>query len=151
MRLQSAIFTMDDALLLSGTPEERGALEKVLALFKMEGIWLGAVTAQESECAQRQLARAGLAPYFRFVLSEGIALCGADSGTMFERAMRRLRSQKGDTVVFSASLCAIENAKAAGFRTVAVRAGADEEGWEALRAAATESLADYSELLEGEA
>lgn len=150
MRLQSAIFTMDDALLLSGTPEEREALEKVLSLFKMEGVWLAAVTAQEGERAQRQLDAARLASYFRFVLSEYVALCKADSGTMFERAMRRLRSQKGDTVVFSASLRAIENAKAAGFRTVAIRAGADEETWRAMCAAAEECLADYGELLEKE-
>lgn len=149
MRLQSAIFTMDDALLLSGGKEEREELEKVLALFKMEGVWFGAVTAQEGESAQRQLAEAGLAPYFRFVLSESVALCKSDSGTMFERAMRRLRSQKGDTVVFSASLRAIESAKAAGFRTVAIRAGAEEENWEAMKNAATESLERYGELLQG--
>lgn len=151
MRLQSAIFTMDDALLLTQTAQERETLEKVLALFKMEGVWLAAVTAQEDECAQRALSQAGLAGYFRAVLSERVALCKADSGTMFERAMKRLRSQKGDTVVFTASLSAVEQAKAAGFRTVAIRAGAAEENWEAMKAAATESLASYGELLEKEA
>lgn len=149
MRLQSAIFTMDDALLLTQAAQEREELEKVLALFKMEGVWLAAVTAQEDECARRALSQAGLAGYFRVVLSERVALCKADSGTMFERAMRRLRSQKGDTVVFSASLRAIESAKAAGFRTVAIRAGAEEENWEAMKSAATESLERYGELLQG--
>ncbi len=146
MRLQSAIFTMDDTLF---TPSGQAceALDKALALFKMEGVWMGAVTAQSAEDAQRALERAGLASYFRFVLTERVALCPADSGTMFERAMKRLHSQKADTVVFSGSLRAIENAGAAGFRTVAVR-GADAAGWDALRAAADEALTGYGELLE---
>ena len=85
MRLQSAIFTLEDTLF---TPDgaAREGLDKALALFKMEGVWLGAVTALSAEDAQKALDRAGLAPYFRFVLTERVALCPADSGTMFERA-----------------------------------------------------------------
>lgn len=146
MRLQSAIFTMDDCLFDPATGAARAALDKVLALFKMEGVWLGAVTALSAEDAQKALDHTGLAPYFRFVLTERVALCPADSGTMFERAMKRLHSQKADTVVFSGSLAAIENAKAAGFRTVAVRGGNDAD-WDAMRAAAAESLDRYGDLL----
>lgn len=146
MRLQSAIFTLEDTLF---TPDgaAREDLDKVLALFKMEGVWLSAVTALGADEAQRALERAGLAPYFRFVLTERVALCPYDSGTMFERAMRRLHAQKTDTVVFSGSLAAIEHAKTAGLRTVAVR-GADGAEWDAMRAAATESLTGYGELLD---
>ena len=146
MRLQSAIFTMDDCLFDPATGAARAALDKALALFKMEGVWLGAVTALSAEDAQKALDRAGIAPYFRFVLTERVALCPADSGTMFERAMKRLHSQKADTAVFSGSLAAIENAKTAGFRTVAVRGGNDAD-WDAMRAAATESLDRYGDLL----
>ena len=81
------------------------------------------------------------------MLTESVALCKADSGTMFERAMKRLHSQKDDTIVFSGSLAAIQNAKDAGFRTVAVRGGAEEEVWRAMRTAAAQSLENYSELL----
>ena len=146
MRLQSAIFTMDDSLFDPQTGAAYPDLDKVLALFKMEGVWLGTVTARSTEDAQRALERAGLAPYFRFVLTERVALCPADSGTMFERAMKRLHSQKADTVVFSGSLTAIENAKAAGFRTVAVRVGS-AANQDAMRAAAAESINRYSDLL----
>ena len=145
MRLQSAIFTVEDTL-FTPSGQAREGLDKVLALFKMEGVWLGAVTALRAGDAQRALERAGLAPYFRFVLTEDTALCPRDSGTMFERAMKRLRSQREDTVVFSGSLRAIEGARAAGFRTVAVR-GAAGQDWEALRAAASGELTDYRELL----
>lgn len=147
MRLQSAIFTLDDALLSPAALAERDALDKALSLFKMEGVWLGAVTAQDDAAAQAALAACGLAPYFRFVLTERVALCPAESETMFRRAMKRLHGTKDDTVVFTASLAALRGAREAGLRTVAVRLGADEETWRALCAAATQSLSSYAELL----
>ena len=147
MRLQGAIFTMDDTLFLPGTSEARADLDKALALLKMEGVWLGAVTALRAEEAQRALEQAGLSSYFRFVLTEDIALCKVDSATMFERAMKRLHSQKDDTIVFSGSLAAIQNAKDAGFRTVAVQGSAGAADWSTMQQLATQSLAQYSELL----
>ena len=95
----------------------REGLDKALSLFKME------------------------------VLTESVALCKADSGTMFERAMKRLHSQKDDTIVFSGSLAAIQNAKDAGFRTVAVQGSAGAADWSTMQQLATQSLAQYSELL----
>lgn len=67
MRLQSAIFTLGDTLF---TPDgaAREGLDKALSLFKMEGVWLGAVTALSAEDAQKALEKAGLNSYFRFVL-----------------------------------------------------------------------------------
>ena len=76
--------------------------------------------AQRGDGAQRggrakALEKAGLSSYFRFVLTESVALCKADSGTMFERAMKRLHSQKDDTIVFSGSLAAIQKREGRGF------------------------------------
>ena len=146
MRLQSAVFTLEDTLF---TPDgaAREGLDKALSLFKMEGVWLGAVTSMRAEDAQRALDRAGLSSYFRFVLTESVALCGVYSGTMFERAMKRLHSDKPDTVVFAGRLNAIQNAKEAGFRTVAVRGAAGEDEWQAMKAAATETLERYEDYL----
>ena len=58
MRLQSAIFTLDDTLF---TPDgaAREGLDKALSLFKMEGVWLGAVTALSAEDAQKRSKRRG--------------------------------------------------------------------------------------------
>ena len=138
MRLQSAIFTLGDTLF---TPDgaAREGLDKALSLFKMEGVWLGAVTALSAEDAQKALEKAGLNSYFRFVLTESVALCKADSGTMFERAMKRLHSQKDDTIVFSGSLAAIPNA--------AVQGSAGAADWSTMQQLATQSLENYSELL----
>ena len=121
MRLQSAIFTLGDTLF---TPDgaAREGLDKALSLFKMEGVWLGAVTALSAEDAQKALEKAGLNSYFRFVLTESVALCKADSGTMFERAMKRLHSQKDDTIVFSGSLATRRTRVFAPWRCREVRA-----------------------------
>ena len=146
MRLQSAVFVLEDTLLAPDGSAREG-LDKVLSLFKMEGVWLGAVTALRADEAQKALKRAGLSSYFRFVLTEDVALCKVDSGTMFERAMKRLHGQKDDTAVFSGSLSAIQNAKDAGFRTVAVQGSAGAADWSTMQQLATQSLAQYSELL----
>ena len=105
------------------------------------------MTAPRAEDAEKALEKAVLHSYFRFVLTESVALCKADSGTMFERAMKRLHSQKDDTIVFSGSLAAIQNAKAPGFRTVAVQGSAGAADWSTMQQLATQSLAQYSELL----
>ena len=67
MRLQSAIFTLGDALF---TPDgaAREGLDKALSLFKMEGVWLGAVTALSAEDAQKALEKAGPGSYTHLTL-----------------------------------------------------------------------------------
>lgn len=147
MRLQSAIFMLEDTLLRDdGTARE--GLDKVLAIFKMESVWLYAVTEKTHAEGEAELKRAGLFDYFRGVLSEEIARCPYDSGTMFERAMKRMLSDKQDTVVFAGHLAAIENAKKAGFRTVAVAGSADAPEWAKMTALATETLEHYGDYLE---
>lgn len=146
MRLQSAIFMLEDTL-LRGDGTAREGLDKVLSIFKMESVWLYAVTANTHAEGEAELKRAGLSDYFRGVLSEDVACCPHDSGTMFERAMKRLLSDKQDTVVFAGRLAAIENAKEAGFRTVAVSGAADAEEWNKMAALATETLERYEDYL----
>ena len=146
MRLQSAIFMLEDTL-LRGDGAAREGLDKVLSIFKMESVWLYAVTGKTRAEGERALRQAGLSDYFRGVLSAEIARCPYDSGTMFERAMKRLLSEKADTVVFAGRLAAIEHARDAGFRTVAVSGAADADEWAKMTAVATESLTRYEDYL----
>ena len=140
MRLQSAIFTLPDALLDGGTL--RPGADKVLSILKMESVWLYAVTALDRAEAQALLRSAGIEGDFRGLLTEREAGCAVCSGTMLEKAMRRLRSQKADTVVFTGTLALVETAKAAGFRAVAVGGAAEEDVRpRRLRAAALRGLA----------
>ena len=118
MRLQSAIFTFPDALLDGGAL--RPGADKVLSILKMESVWLYAVTALDRAEAQALLRSAGIEGDFRGLLTEREAGCAVCSRTMLEKAMRRLRSQKADTVVFTGTLALVETAKKAGFRAVAV-------------------------------
>ena len=66
---------------------------------------------------------------------------------MLEKAMRRLRSQKADTVVFAGTAEAVHAAKNAGLRAVAVGGSADGSEWQAMCAAADYELRDYADWL----
>ena len=61
--------------------------------------------------------------------------------------MRRLRSQKADTVVFAGTLALVETAKKAGFRAVAVGGAAGEDEWRQMCALADYELPHYEDWL----
>lgn len=145
MRLQSAIFYLPEALLDNG--QCRAGAEKVLSILKMESVWMYAVTALPRATAEEQLECAGLRGFFHGVLSEADALCSLYSETMLEKAVRRLRTQRVDTVVFAATREGVETAKRARFRAVAVGGCADEDEWAAMCAAADYVLASYADWL----
>ena len=73
MRLQSAIFTLPDALLDGGAL--RPGADKVLSILKMESVWLYAVTALDRAEAQALLCSAGIEGDFRGLLTEREAGC----------------------------------------------------------------------------
>ena len=145
MRLQSAIFTLPDALFDGGAL--RPGADKVLSILKMESVWMYAVTALERSEAEALLRSAGIAGDFKGLLTEGETGCAVHSEAMLEKAMRRLRSQKADTVVFTGALTGVETAKAAGFRAVAVGGAAGEDEWREMCAAADYELPRYEDWL----
>ena len=83
MRLQSAIFTLPDALLDGGAL--RPGADKVLSILKMESVWLYAVTALDRAEAQALLRSAGIEGDFCGLLTECEAGCAVCSGTMLEK------------------------------------------------------------------
>ena len=145
MRLQSAIFTLPDALFDGGAL--RPGADKVLSILKMESVWMYAVTALERSEAEALLRSAGIAGDFKGLLTGGETGCAVYSEAMLEKAMRRLRSQKADTVVFTGALTGVETAKAAGFRAVAVGGAAGEDDWRKMCAAADYELPRYEDWL----
>ena len=134
-----------DALLDGGAL--RPGADKVLSILKMESVWLYAVTALDRAEAQALLRSAGIEGDFRGLLTEREAGCAVCSGTMLEKAMRRLRSQKADTVVFTGTLALVESAKAAGFRAVAVGGAAEGDEWRQMCALADYELPHYEDWL----
>ena len=67
MRLQSAIFTLPDALLDGGAL--RPGADKVLSILKMESVWLYAVTALDGADARAMQRAAGVEEAFRCLLT----------------------------------------------------------------------------------
>ena len=62
--------------------------------------------------------------------------------------MRRLQSNKKDTVVFEDAYHAIQTAKAAGFRVAAVYDAAEEENQPAIRQLADYYIRSFEEMFE---
>lgn len=141
MRLQSAVFSVEDAVV------GREDVNKVLSILKMEGVWLYAVTAMERAEAEAALAEAGAAEFFRGVLTERETKCPLDGAAIYEKAMRRLQSTPRDTVVFTGRLAALRGAKAAGLRVAAVAGAAEADEWAAMRAEADEIVERYADFL----
>ena len=119
--------------------ETKPGVKKFLSLLKMEGVWMYVATATDRPLAEAALRHAGIDQYFRgMITSKEVGVGKGESPEIYERAMRRLQSNKKDTVVFEDAFHAIRTAKAAGFRVAAVYDAAEEENQPAIR-----QLADY--------
>lgn len=92
-------------------------LEKFLSILKMEGVWMYVATATHRRLTEKALKTAGIDHYFRgIVTSADAGSHKSESAEIYEMALRRLQSNKRDTVVFEDALYAARTAKAAGFR-----------------------------------
>ena len=88
-------------------------LEKFLSILKMEGVWMYVATATHRRLTEKALKTAGIDHYFRgIVTSADAGNHKSESADIYEMAMRRLQSNKRDTVVFEDALHAIRTAKA---------------------------------------
>ena len=87
--------------------------------------------------------------YFKGVLTCGeVGLSKAESAEIFERAMRRLQSNKKDTVIFEDSLHAIETAAKAGFRICGIYDPVSEEDQEEIKKLSEYYIRSYEEMFE---
>lgn len=83
-------------------------LEKFLSILKMEGVWMYVATATHRRLTEKALKTAGIDHYFRgIVTSADAGNHKSESADIYEMAMRRLQSNKRDTVVFEDALHAI--------------------------------------------
>ena len=85
------------------------------------------------------------------VIDPRVAEVGAgkrESAEIYERAMRRLQSNKKDTVVFEDAYHAIVTAKAAGFRVAAVYDASEEANQPAIRKLADYYIRSFEEMFE---
>ena len=121
-------------------------VKEFLSLLKMEGVWMYVATEAERDMATKALRQTGLLDYFRGVLTCRDIGHDKSSPEIYESCMRRLRSNKRDTVVFEDSLRGIRTAKGAGFRVAAVYDPASEKDAEEIKSLADYYITDYGEM-----
>ena len=121
---------------------------RFLSLLKMEGVWMYVATATDRPLAEAALRHAGIDGYFRGIITSGEVGIGKESPEIFERAMRRLQSNKKDLVIFEDSLHAIRTAKNAGFRVVGVYDDASADEQEEIRQLSDTYIRSFEEMFE---
>ena len=129
--------------------QTKPGVEKFLSLLKMEGVWMYVATATDRPLAEAALRHAGIDHYFRGLITVAeVGVGKRDSAEIYERAMRRLQSNKKDTVVFEDAFHAIRTAKAAGFRVVAVYDASEAANQPAIREMADYYIRSFEEMFE---
>lgn len=125
-------------------------VKEFLSILKMEGVWMYVATEAEREMAVEALRHVGLLDYFRGVLTCRDIGHDKSSPEIYESCMRRLRSNKRDTVVFEDSLRGLRTAKEAGFRVAAVYDPASEQDAGEIQALADYYIRSYEEMYQSQ-
>ena len=126
-------------------------LEKFLSILKMEGVWMYVATATHRRLTEKALKTAGIDRYFRgIVTSTDAGNHKSESAEIYEMALRRLQSNKRDTVVFEDALYAIRTAKAAGFRVAGVYDVTQEADQPEIQRLSDYYIRSYEELVQSE-
>ena len=123
-------------------------LEKFLSILKMEGVWMYVATATDRALSETALKTAGIDRFFRgIVTSRDAGSHKSESAEIYEMAMRRLQSNKRDTVIFEDALYAIRTAKAAGFRVAGVYDATAEQDRSEIQRISDYYIRSYEELV----
>ena len=124
-------------------------VEKFLAILKMEGVSMYVATASDRPLVEKALQSTGIAHYFKGIITCAEAGAGkGESPKIYEYAMKRLRGNKLDTVVFEDSWAAIRTAKNAGFRVAGIYDDSMADHWEEIKAMADYAFESWEELTE---
>lgn len=128
--------------------QPKPGVRKFLSLLKMEGVWMYVATNTDRPLVELALKHTRLDGYFRGIMTCREAGRGKDDPEIYERCLRRLRSNKKDTVVFEDALYAIRTAKAAGFRVAGVYDPSAEDDQEEIRGLCEYYIHSYEEMFE---
>ena len=131
--------------------QAKPGVEKFLSLLKMEGVWMYVATNTDRDLVEAALKHTGLEGYFRGILTCAEVGAGKkDSPEIYERAMRRLRGNKKDTVIFEDALHAIRTAKTAGFRVCGVYDPSAEADQEEIKSLSDYYIRSFEEMFESD-
>lgn len=124
-------------------------VEKVLSLLKMEGVTMYVATATDLEFVKNALRCAGIADYFKGIITVSeVGISKTKSARVFEYAMKRMRGNKLNTVIFEDSWAAIRQAKAEGFRVAGIYDASMAVHWEEIKAMADYAFESWEEMTE---
>ena len=142
MRLQGAIFEAPDTLL-----DEQGrplpGVDRFLSLMKMEDVWMYLVCEGDPVPVRAELERAGLWSRFRGLISA--AEHGGDllDPELYEKTVRRLRTAKQATLIFTVREELLSVLKQNGFFVALVGEGHSPEGIQL----ADETICKYEDMI----
>lgn len=122
-----------------------GALEFLRGL-KNKGIKLCIGTTCQEDLVWPLLERLGLEAYFEFILTEDRLGVRKTEPAFYDLVWERLSTDKEKTWVFEDALYAIESAKKAGFKVVAVRDESSLDQEEEIEARADLYIDDFKEM-----
>lgn len=141
MRLQGAIFEAPETL-LDETGMPLPGVERMLALLKMEDVWMYLVCSGDPAPVRAALEKAGLWKSFRGILSA--AEHGGDrlDPELYEKTVRRLRTAKQATLIFTVREDLLSVLKQNGFFVALVGEGHSPQAVQL----ADETVEDYQDM-----
>lgn len=142
MRLQGAVFDGTEALLDAGRVPLPGVKE-FLSLMKIEDVWMYLICDGAAAPVRAALEQSGLWSYFRGLLSAAEQGRPPLDPELYEKAVRRLRTARRATVIFTAREEALRAAKSAGFQVVLVGPGHSVEA----SSLADVTVVDYRDMI----
>jgi len=140
MKLQGAIFDFPGTLLDSEGQPLPG-LDRFLSLMKMEDVWMYLVTDADRPGAQKRLEDNQLSSYFRGVTTAEEHSCSPTDPELYEKTVKRLRTARQATVIFTARPEVLRAMKEADFQVVLVGQHPAE-----LAALADMTIPDYRDM-----
>ncbi len=117
--IMSGVNAMLEQFYQYEAPLKPGAAE-LLARLRQNRVKLCIATATDRYLVEAALARCGVLSYFGEIFTCNGVGHGKDEPHIFEAALRFLRTERAETVVFDDALYAIRTAKEAGFPIAAV-------------------------------
>lgn len=116
-----------------------------LERLRQAGVRMCVATATDRPLVEAALGRLGILPYFERIFTCSEVGVGKDRPDIFEQACAALGTPRGETIVFEDALYAIETARRAGFRVVAIADDASAGDEARIAALAERYIHDYEE------
>ena len=127
-------------------PVKAGAVDFLTAL-RQKGVNMCVATATDRPLSEQALKRAGLLPFFDFMITTAEVGKGKEAPDIFDHAVVRLGGAQRDTAVFEDALYSIQTLKRAGYYCIAIQDDSAANDETAIRALADEYYDSYTSMM----